>query len=82
MKAYYNESDVIIHDCETMYKSGVHAHYDNLKTLDEDIKRKMKLVHYQDNVLDEWNMWESKAKSDGFFGFVKPGLIYSTDSII
>lgn len=76
MKAYYKESDLIIHDCETMYKSGVHAHYDDLKTLDNDIKSKMKLIHYQDNVLNDWNTWSLKAKEDGFLGFIKPGIFY------
>lgn len=78
LKAYYKESDLIIHDCETMYKSGVHAHYDSLVTLTPDIKSKMILVHYQDNVIDDWDSWENKAISDGFIGFGKPGTIYKT----
>ena len=64
MKAYYSEADLIVHDCETMYHSGVHAHYDQLKTLAPDLKAKMMLCHYQDNVCDDpqpskfqyWNM--------------------------
>jgi len=52
MKAYYREADLIIHDCETMYKSGVHAHYDQLATLSPEVKGKMLLAHYQDNVAD------------------------------
>jgi ribonuclease BN (tRNA processing enzyme) len=52
MKAYYKEADLIVHDCETMYKSGVHAHYDQLVTLPPEIKAKMLLTHYQDNVSD------------------------------
>lgn len=79
MKAYYDESNVIIHDCETMHKSGVHAHYDDLKTLKPEVKSKMKLIHYQDNVLADWDNWQSKAINDGFIGFVKPGVIYSSD---
>lgn len=80
MKAYYEESDVIIHDCETGYCSGVHSHYDQLKTLNEKIKSKMMLIHYQDNVLDNWDEWVYKAKTDGFSGFTKPGIIYETYS--
>jgi ribonuclease BN (tRNA processing enzyme) len=77
------ETDVIIHDCETMYNSGVHAHYDQLKTLPDDIKAKITLIHYQDNVLENWDEWEAKAKADGFKGFAKPGVIYeSAQSII
>jgi hypothetical protein len=115
MKAYYNEAGIIIHDCETMYlpngsalKSGVHAHYEDLKTLPSKIKSKMYLCHYNDNVADPpspeqfeyWNMipqkvkneilerytlehhsfenWNSRAQEDGFWGFVRPGLIYSS----
>jgi ribonuclease BN (tRNA processing enzyme) len=79
MKAYYKEADVIIHDCETGFKSGVHAHYDQLRTLDNSIKNKMLLVHYQDNVLEDWNAWVDKANQDGFDGFVKPGPIWSDE---
>jgi hypothetical protein len=109
MKAYYAESDVIFHDCETMYKSGVHAHYDDLRTLAPKIKAKMRLLHYQDNAADPprpdlfeyWDMipaenqeeiiaryevenhnfadWNEKAKKDGFYGFMRPGLVYSSD---
>jgi ribonuclease BN (tRNA processing enzyme) len=79
MKAYYREADVIIHDCETLYKSGVHAHYDDLRTLAPEIKAKMMLLHYQDNVLDDWDNWQHRAlNEDGFRGFVKPGIIYRT----
>lgn len=76
MHSYYKEANVIFHDCETSYKSGVHAHYDELKLLPEETKDKMRLTHYQDNVLDNWEEWSEKAKNDGFFGFVKPGEIY------
>lgn len=80
MKAYYREADVIIHDCETLYKSGVHAHYDDLRTLAPEIKAKMMLLHYQDNVLDDWDNWQNRAvNEDGFRGFVKPGVIYRSE---
>ncbi len=86
MKAYYNESDVIIHDCETMYfpngkpmKSGVHAHYEDLKTLNSEIKAKMRLIHYYDNVFTDFDNWQDRANEDGFWGFTKPGLIYQTN---
>jgi ribonuclease BN (tRNA processing enzyme) len=78
MKAYYEEADLIIHDCETLYYSGVHAHYDHLKTLSNNVKKKMFLIHYQDNVLANWEEWTEKAKKDGFIGFVKQGVIYSS----
>lgn len=74
----YAAADLIIHDCETSpFKSGVHAHYDDLKDLPADIKSKMLLVHYQDNVVRHWDQqgisisgvdfqWSQKAKADGF----------------
>lgn len=72
MMAYYKEADIIFHDCETMYKSGVHSHYDDLKTLPKDIKSKMWLYHYQDNVVGN-KEWFDKANEDGFKGFVLQG---------
>lgn len=79
MMAYYKESDIIFHDCETApYESGVHAHYNDLVSLSNEIKQKMYLVHFQDNVIDEWDMWSEKAEKDGFMGFCKPGVIYET----
>lgn len=78
MKAYYKESDIIIHDCETLYKSGVHSHYDDLNTLPARTKKKMLLTHFQDNVIDDWDGWQKKATDDGFAGFIKPGLIYES----
>lgn len=77
---FYRQSDFIVQDCETMYRSGVHAHYDELKTLPDDIKAKMLLVHYQDNVIDNWKEWNDKARSDGFtcreFPFVAKGTSF------
>jgi ribonuclease BN (tRNA processing enzyme) len=77
LKAYYCEADIIIHDCETAFKSGVHAHYNDLKTLPIEIKNKILLVHYQDNVVEDIDIWQTKAKDDGFQGFAVPGIIFS-----
>ena len=72
MKAYLREANVIFHDCETSpYASGVHAHYNELRMLAPEIKQKMWLYHFQDNVITNWDEWEQKAKDDGFLGFVK-----------
>jgi ribonuclease BN (tRNA processing enzyme) len=80
MMAYYKEADIVIHDCETSsFASGVHAHYENLKTLKPEIKGKMRLIHYQDNVLDNWGEWSKKAIDDGFHGFTQKGIIYSSE---
>jgi hypothetical protein len=52
--------------------------------LDKSIKKKMLLVHYQDNVLEDWNAWVTRANQDGFDGFdgfVKPGTIWSDEPL-
>lgn len=65
---FYNEADVILHDCETGFKSGVHAHYDELTTLSAGIKRKMYLYHYQPGAPEK-----KDATADGFAGFIRKG---------
>jgi len=64
---FYSLGDTIFHDCETApYFSKVHAHYNDLKTLPPDTKKKMWLMHYQDDPSQD-------AKADGFAGFVAKG---------
>jgi len=71
MRDFYAMSDVIFHDCETAKApSGVHANYDELKTLSPDIRKKMWLYHYQDGPLPD-------AKADGFAGFVEQGQVFA-----
>lgn len=71
LKDFYNEADIIFHDCETSnFKSGVHAHYSELEILDDETKKKMWLYHYQDGKLPD-------AKKDGFAGFVKRGQSFT-----
>lgn len=70
IQVFYDDSDIIFHDCETSpFRTGVHAHYDELKTLDPRLKRRMWLYHYQDFDLPD-------AQADGFAGFVKQGQIF------
>ncbi len=70
----YKRADIIINDCETSpIRSQVHAHYDDLKTLDIAIKEKMYLWHYQDNVVDNFIEWQKNAQKDGFKGFLQKG---------
>lgn len=77
MTAYLNECDVIFHDCETSpFPSNVHAHYQRLRELPQEIKAKIWLYHYHDNVIDNWDEWSNKAETDGFRGFVKTGAIF------
>jgi hypothetical protein len=66
---FYRKSDLILQDCETSpFKSGVHAHFDDLKTLSPEIKRKMWLYHYQPHTARQ-----ELAVGEGFAGFVDPG---------
>jgi len=66
---FYRDADLIIQDCETSpFKSGVHAHYTELATLDESIKKKMWLTHYQDGK-------KANAQKDGFKGYLNKGDI-------
>jgi ribonuclease BN (tRNA processing enzyme) len=78
---FYNMSDLIIQDCETSpFKSGVHSNYEDLKTLPENIKQKMILVHYQDNILNDdctvKEEWSTKITDDKFGRFGTKGMIY------
>lgn len=68
---YIKISDVVFHDCETSaFPSGVHAHYEDLRRLPEDIKSKMYLYHYN-SVLNR-----PDAITDGFRGFVEKGQVF------
>lgn len=63
-------ADVIYHDCETSpFKSGVHAHYNDLKTLPSATKAKMWLYHYQPGEKPD-------ALADGFLGYATKGQSY------
>lgn len=68
--SYYQEADLIFHDCETdARESGVHAKFHELATLEPSIKAKMWLYHYSGNNLPD-------AKASGFKGFVKRGQVF------
>lgn len=71
MKKYYQESDIIYHDCELAdYPNSVHAQYNDLCTLPDDIKGKMHLYHY---TTQGGTVSLPDAIGDGFLGFVKRG---------
>jgi ribonuclease BN (tRNA processing enzyme) len=73
---FYNRADIIFQDCEAApYKSGVHAHYDDLRTLPDATKKKMWLYHYPDAV-NEDDVWHKRAAGDGFAGFVQKGQMF------
>lgn len=74
LRDFYGMADIIFHDCETTsVKSTVHAHYDELVTLPEEIKKKMWLYHYNPGPLPN-------AVADGFLGFVKKGQCFDFNS--
>lgn len=67
IEKFYQQATWIFQDCETSpFKSGVHAHYDDLKTLSDSTKKKMWLYHYQPNP-------SQIPMEDGFAGFVDKG---------
>jgi len=67
---FYKDADIIFQDCETApFKSGVHAHYTDLKNLPAEIKSKMWLYHYNDGELPD-------AKAEGFAGFASKGQTF------
>lgn len=56
-------ADVVFHDCETShFRSGVHAHYLDLRKLPDELRKKIWLMHYSPHKLD--------AAKDGFAGFI------------
>jgi ribonuclease BN (tRNA processing enzyme) len=69
----YEEASIVFHDCETLpTPSGVHAHFDQLSTLDLKIKAKMWLYHYNDGELPD-------AQAQGFLGFARCGQVVDLD---
>jgi ribonuclease BN (tRNA processing enzyme) len=61
------DTSLMFHDCETAnHRSTVHAHYEQLRTLPESVKRKIWLYHYQPTPPYD-------ARKDGFQGFVVKG---------
>lgn len=46
-----SDIEVIFHDCQLFYqKDGVHASLEELETLPDNIKQKIKVMHYGDNI--------------------------------
>jgi len=83
-KEAYQQANIVIQDCETSeFKSSVHAHYLDNKTLPSQVKAKTYLWHYQDNVVKDFENWQKRSLNDGFCGFVTRGacLRVSTDGI-
>jgi len=73
---FYKKADIIIHDVETISeKSIIHPNYNDLQKLPSEIKEKILLWHYHDNVVDNFETWQQKAIDNGFKGFLKKGEI-------
>jgi ribonuclease BN (tRNA processing enzyme) len=70
LSKFLGMSDLIFHDCETGFKSGVHAHYTDLVKLPAELKAKMWLYHYQPKPTQD-------PIADGFLGFVKQGQVFN-----
>jgi len=70
MLSEYPSIEIIFHDCQ-FFSGGVHASYDDLKTLSPDIKKKMFLCHYGDTA----EKYDPLA--DGFAGFAQRGCYYN-----
>lgn len=82
IRCFYEEADMIFHDCETgKVKSGVHSHYDDLKTLDPAFKKKMWLMHYQPQFVCLAEM-KAMALRDGFAGFVERGQLFDLSELV
>lgn len=64
---YSPRSEVMFHDCQ-FFPGAVHAYIEDLRTLPEDVKERMHLVHYGDN-------WEEQDASD-FAGWTQQGVRY------
>ncbi len=62
--------EMIFHDCQ-FYTGGVHASYQELKSLPQEVKNKMYLCHYGDNYQ------AMNPKDDGFAGFAEQGVYYN-----
>lgn len=72
MEFLYKEADIIVHDCETTeFKSNVHAHLEDLTTLDPEIKAKMYLIHYNYQELTKEIL--DDISEAGFAGILEPG---------
>jgi ribonuclease BN (tRNA processing enzyme) len=68
----YPTIEYIFHDCQ-FYNGGVHASYEELKTLPQKIRSKIYLSHYGDNFAT------FTPEADGFLGFAQQGVYYHFD---
>lgn len=63
--------ECIFHDCDVKgFATGVHASYEQLKTLPAELKSKMYLYHYNNDIKT------ISPEKDGFVGIVNSGFYY------
>ncbi len=67
LRDLYDVADIVLHDCETGFRSGVHPHYDDLKALPDDVKIKIHLYHYNEPKA------QNACEADGFYQFIQVG---------
>ncbi len=77
----YQNAEVMFHDCQ-LYPGGIHASYEELMTLPDEIRSKMFLYHYGDE-WDQPEIWVKKSDKftgdpvkDGFLGWARPQVGY------
>lgn len=79
MKDLYEEADIIFHDCEIAeYPNSVHAQYNQLKTLPDEIRAKMALYHYSTK---GGTIELPAAVEDGFIGFLERGSVIELEDV-
>ncbi|MEM1058496.1 MAG: MBL fold metallo-hydrolase [Verrucomicrobiota bacterium] len=66
--------DTVFHDCQLNDPGTVHATYNELKQLPDDIRAMTHLTHYNDNFAD------FDPAADGFAGFAEAWKLYSWES--
>jgi hypothetical protein len=74
-------AEVMFHDTQ-LYSGGVHASYEELMTLPDEVRKKMYLYHYGDN-WDKPEIWTGGSDKytgepvkDGFLGWTEQAMAY------
>ena len=72
------QDNILFYDCDVMnHSSGVHPDYNDLKRLEDVVKKKMWLYHYADLSKYDGKYGDMPdAVADGFAGFVKQGQVF------
>lgn len=78
---FSNLAEVMFHDTQ-LYSGGVHASYEELMTLPDEVRKKMYLYHYGDN-WDKPEIWAGGSDKytgepvkDGFLGWTEQAMAY------